>query len=275
MNGLGSRLVNFFETSNAVKDSGVLRPRSIDDFLNSQFSTPEDYLHLIRPICERLSQFGILEPAGKVAGQLPMLGNCYYTSRVGNMEWWMNEEYGVFDNLAFGFPYVRSQLEDSVKPIIVEHGGKEDIGSCFILEDGIHNLYIQKERLIITARHCIEEMSNIHIPGVIWSEHPPASIQVHADESVDLAIIRLQDPTSLANKKGLRMSIGNVLDEVMVMGFPPIPGFDAIQIAEVATIASQLKYTIGQTVASSTSYLDKNRYHLISARIKGAVVVGL
>jgi serine protease Do len=112
-------------------------------------------------------------------------------------------------------------------------------------------------------------MSNIHIPGVIWSEHPPASIQVHSDESVDLAIIRLQDPTSLANKKGLRISIGNVLDEVMVMGFPPIPGFDAIQIAEVATIASQLKYTVGQTVASSTSYLDKNRHHLISARIKG------
>jgi serine protease Do len=276
MNSLASRLVNFFETSNAKKEGGVLQPRSIYDFLDSEFRTPEDHIHTIRPICERLSQLGVLEPAGCVAGMLPSLGACYYSSRVGNTVWWTHEKYGVFDNLAFGFPYIRSQLEGSVKPIIVEHEGKEGeqkIGSCFILEDSSIDIsymsYIQKERLIVTARHCIEGMSKIDIPEVISTEQPPASIQVHSDESVDLAIIRLHDPTSLANEKGLRMSTGNVLDEVMVIGFPPIPGFEAIQIAEVATIASQLKYTVGQTVASPTSYLDKQRYHLISARIKG------
>jgi serine protease Do len=275
MSGLGSRLVNFFEVDNARRseampgESRTIYPWSINDFLNSEFSTSEDHAHLIWPICERLSQLGVLQPAGDVSGQLPIYGSCYYTSRIGNLEWWHHENYGVFDNLIFGFPYIRSQLEDSVKPIIVEHKGDQDIGSCFILEDSIYNSYIQEKRLIITARHCIEEMSNIHIPGVIWSEHPPLSIQVHSDESVDLAIIRLKDPTSLAHEKGLRMSTGNVLDEVMVMGFPPIPGFESIQIAEVATIASQLKFTVGQTVASSTSYLDQQRYHLISARIKG------
>ncbi len=273
MNGLASRLVNFFETSNAKMEGGVLQPRSIYDFSNSAFRVPDDHIHTIRPICERLSQLGILQPAGCVDGMLPNMGACYYSSRVGNTVWWTHEKYGVFDNLAFGFPYVKAQLEGSVKPIIVEHEGAEDIGSCFILEDSnidiSYTSVIQKERLIVTARHCIEGMSKIDIPGVISAEQPPASIQVHSDESVDLAVIRLHEPTSLANERGLRMSTGNVLDEVMVMGFPPIPGFEAIQIAEVATIASQLKYTVGQTVASSTSYLDKQRYHLISARIKG------
>lgn len=272
MNGLASRLVNFFDPRNAKTEGEVLRPRSIYGFVNSDFSIPEDPVHTIRPICERLSQLAILQPAGCVDGMLSIMGACYYSSRVGNTLWWLHEKYGVFDNLAFGFPYIKSQLESSVKPIIVEHEGKQEIGSCFILEDSSIDIssmsYIQKERLIVTARHCIEGMSKIQIPG-IWAEQLPASIQVHSDESVDLAVIRLQDPTSLANEKGLRMSTGNVLDEVMVMGFPPIPGFEAIQIAEVATIASQLKYTVGQTVASPTSYLDKQRYHLISARIKG------
>ena len=68
---------------------------------------------------------------------------------------------------------------------------------------------------------------------------------------------------------------GNVLDDILALGYPPISGFDALQFAETGTISSVIKASVGEIVAEGTSYLDKSDYFLINARVKGGSSGGL
>jgi serine protease Do len=53
------------------------------------------------------------------------------------------------------------------------------------------------------------------------------------------------------------------------MGYPPIKGFDSILVAETAKIAGYLQSTTGKIVGHEESYLDRQAYLLITARVKG------
>jgi serine protease Do len=55
-----------------------------------------------------------------------------------------------------------------------------------------------------------------------------------------------------------------MLEEVLIMGYPPIPGFDGILISERAHIAGYLKSSVGQVLGQSECYLDRQQYLLIS-----------
>ena len=94
-------------------------------------------------------------------------------------------------------------------------------------------------------------------------------IQVSTNRDNDLAILRFATLDVAASAHAFQFGHGDVLDEVLVMGFPPIPGFDAIQLAEAATIASKIKASTGSIAGNAKSYLSKQEYLLITARTKG------
>ncbi|HEY9656266.1 MAG TPA: trypsin-like peptidase domain-containing protein, partial [Crinalium sp.] len=56
---------------------------------------------------------------------------------------------------------------------------------------------------------------------------------------------------------------------VLSMGYPPIPGFENFLVSETGRVAAYLKSTVGQVVTRAESYLDRQDYILISARVKG------
>jgi len=73
----------------------------------------------------------------------------------------------------------------------------------------------------------------------------------------------------LAGLPYFRCSESGPLEEVLCLGFPPIPGFRETLISDVATVNAEIKSSTGRVVTYGTSYLDRQRYFLINARVKG------
>jgi serine protease Do len=151
---------------------------------------------------------------------------------------------------------VRTHFESSVLPLIVEKEGENSIGTAFLIQ----------ANCILTAGHCVKNGTAISIPGIDM-EHLK-TIKVPADENRDLALLIFNgNPTT--HRVSFHLGQASLLDDVMVMGYPPIPGFQPALVAEKATVAGFLHSTTGQVVADANSYLDKQDYLLISARVKG------
>jgi len=60
-----------------------------------------------------------------------------------------------------------------------------------------------------------------------------------------------------------------MLDPVMTLGYPPIPGFPQTLISETSEIAGKQIGTLGHLIGRETAYLDRQAYWVISARVKG------
>jgi serine protease Do len=240
--------------------------RSIGHFVGATPDLLPEEIPELHVICEKLCRQGVLTPGGCDPNKLPMLGASYFSGANANMEWQRHEHYGIFDHIAFGFSFIRERFSKSVFPVVVQTENGEDIGSSFLLEDNVKTWDLINRNVLVTARHCIEN-GRFNIPGFNLVGLSDLEIYCHSNDWIDIAILR-SSSFSENGVRGLRVSSGNVLDEVLVMGYPPIPGFDAIQIAEVATLAAS-KSTLGQIAASDESYLGKQEYHLISARTKG------
>ena len=73
----------------------------------------------------------------------------------------------------------------------------------------------------------------------------------HNREDFDLAIICVDGELSM---NPFRLDAPAVLDDVLVMGFPPIANLPSIQTAETATIGAYQKASTGQVVANTTAY---------------------
>ncbi len=265
---LPTRLVQFFDvhaTVAATERSPVLA-RSIGHFVGANPDLLPEEIPELHIVCEKLCRLGILTPGGCDPRTLPMLGASYFSGTIANIEWQRHKDYGIFDHLAFGFPFIRQRFSKSVFPVVVHTASGEDIGSSFLLEDNVKTWDLVNRNVVVTARHCIEN-GRFSIPGLDLTGASDLEIYFHTQDWIDIAILRSTSFSEIG-ARGLRVSSGKVLDEILVLGYPPIPGFDAIQIAEVATLAAQ-KSTLGQISASEGSYLSKQEYHLISARTKG------
>ena len=85
-----------------------------------------------------------------------------------------------------------------------------------------------------------------------------------------MAIIVTDDEIDIPT---LRFDEAVVLDPVVVMGYPPIPGMFPIQTTETATVGALIphqKSAIGEVVSPSKNYISKLDYFIINARVKGA-----
>ncbi len=176
----------------------------------------------------------------------------------------LNEEiaaYGIFEFLVFGFPLIRNHFEKSVLPLDVTlQGGGHSIGSGFLIDSN----------RFVTAAHCVKGkgIETIQIPGWNPATAKLNSIYIPTDKNIDLAVLTFDaDPFPDAPK--FKMQSFNVLDEVLSMGYPPIPGFENFLVSETGRVAAYLKSTVGQVVTRAESFLDRQDKILISARVKG------
>jgi serine protease Do len=166
--------------------------------------------------------------------------------------------YGVYDFIALGFTAVRERFLDSVFTLyVVTSAGKSDVGTAFLLDD----------RRIVTARHCIEGMREVSIPGWDAEPAPLEALWVLAKGREDIAVLQFaSDP--FPGRPGFQLTDAGVLDEVLTMGYPPIAGFESVQVAERARIAGYLHSSTGAVAAAERSYVG-GACLLITARVKG------
>ena len=183
-------------------------------------------------------------------------------------------KYGRYDFPILGFKYMRHVFQDAVKPVILNQGDgerPESIGSGFIVNANSsfdNNLYF------VTARHCISPNNRVFVPAFIPANKPcrPEKIYVPEKKDIDLAVIRFSFENPLIGREhNFWLGTPSILDKVLTMGYPPIPGFvNAIQVAEVSQISSFLKSTEGRITGTGQHYWGGNEDHfLISARVKG------
>lgn len=255
--GLTTEILNFFRIDKSIvnQERNNLEPFSISDFLkatNKEFSGK--LMKRISIICKKLESEGLIINAGKKGNSL-FLSNCYYCIDFDQKV----AEYGSYDFLVEGFLSIRNTFKESVLPIVVEHSETNiiDIGTGFIIGNN----------LIVTAKHCLKNMNYINIKFNNQTLNIKQVI-IHSNLKQDIALIETSENYFLKNRK-LIFEKGDVLDEILTLGYPPISGFDAVQFSETGTINTRFKTSTGNIVGEDISYLDELEYFLINARVKG------
>ena len=168
--------------------------------------------------------------------------------------------YGAYDFKYRGFVYTRDYFTHSVLQIEAQY---EDLR----LDTG--TAYYIGNNLFVTAAHCVSDVARFNL--LLPDSSPLALMEVWfakgQDRNVfDLAIIRVDGELAIPS---FMLDTPAVLDEVLVMGFPPIANLPSIQTAETATIGAYQKASTGQVVANTTAYRTQMDYFLINARVKG------
>lgn len=172
--------------------------------------------------------------------------------------------YGSYDFEYNGFLSIYDYFKNSVIPIVgVNAKGDQDIGTAYYIGDN----------LFVTAAHCITGLKKFKLS---IKDEPIVLEEVWFADGIDpdiydLAIIKIGGKVDLPP---FMLDESSVLDSVLVMGYPPIPGFHAVLVSEKAAISTELqqlmtKTSTGQVVAVQTSYMSKMEYFIINARVKG------
>ncbi len=264
---LARKLAWFFRREAAITAAGF-QARSLGDFINvfPEFKNtpeerdsgrPEPYLEATR-VCRKLVDRGILISAGFNRNH-PPLSELY----VCNVFDEADLQYGVYDFAAYGFPRILNDLRGAVLPVVVQTAeGDPDIGTAFILQGGA----------VLTARHCIEGMRHVSTNSWFERPHEVTAIVLPESDNLDLALIRLVDDP-FSGRQGFRLGRASILEEVLTMGYPQIPGFNAPLASEPAHIAavqsSEVIPSAGAAVGLENSYLAGHDLLLITARVKG------
>ncbi len=218
--------------------------------------------------CDHHKQWGTpASPLSTIARQLTLQGHLGFRGIRGH-HWPFNEVYFsgwekstdlaylTYDFLAFGFPSIRRHFSHAVVPIFVEdEKGVPDVGTGFLLHDGV----------IVTAAHCVQGKRSLRIRG--WNpQAAPLSRLVVPTDSLDLAVLFFAG-NPLPGVKGFEVREAEILDAVMTMGFPKLPGFRPVLITETTEIAAQT--SIGEVVGRDETYLGGKDLLILSARVKG------
>lgn len=173
-------------------------------------------------------------------------------------------QYGAFDFKFNDFVFTFEKFKESVIPIEgVKSNGDHDIGTAFYIG----------ENMFVTAAHCVTGLEKFKL---LINDSPIRLNEVWLSAKdnpgiYDIAIIVAQAP----NLRPFQLSNPNILDNVLLMGYPPIPGMNPILISEKASISTDLQRLIqktakGQIVSEdATSYMSPMDYFIINARVKG------
>ncbi len=164
-----------------------------------------------------------------------------------------------YNSMVYGFEYIYEMYKDSVVPLVwKKENGDYASGTGFKYLGGI-----------VTAKHCVTDVSNISIKGYTADELADAKIYISDNPGLDIAFIetgRYEEPQLFSDD-------GEILQDVLVMGYPKIPAFTDFLTAEKATISSKASARItptkGAIAAFGTEYLARMEAMLITAKIKG------
>lgn len=248
---LASKIVQFFSGLDFTERNGA---KTLENFFE-KYGLMEcidigDVVHVCKTLCTK----NILVEIGTRGDRF--IEKTYYTRSFSEKSY----EYGVFESLAYGFSWIRENFSHSVLPVIVSNlDGEEDIGSGF---------FVGNVNTFFTARHVVENMNSIQIgKGNLYTVK---NIRVSKNEKLDVACLLVGPSSGNMGIKPFQVTKDvDVLTEVMSMGFPPIPGFEDIQVCDVSHINSEVKVSQGTIVANSKSYLSGLSCLLINARVKG------
>lgn len=163
-----------------------------------------------------------------------------------------------YNSLVYGFEYIYKSYKDIVIPLVWPKGDDFSAGTGFKLFGGI-----------VTARHCIDDPTQLSIKGFTAEELQKSKIYVSSNPALDIAFIDVGKDEGL----GDYTDNGRVMQDVLVMGYPKIPAFTDFLTAEKATISSKAEARITPTKGSIAAYgkniFSKVELMLITAKIRG------
>jgi len=200
-------------------------------------------------IVNKLVSEGLLSPWGTKTGIFQQLqGNSYDQEKMHN---------NCYNFLVYGFAEVVNHFKHAIRVIEIKNNESEEIsvGTGFAL------LHDHKKQYFITAAHCLPKDSEIRIKLFIEPRYGyscPENIYRHIDENVDLAILEFSDKKFLSNKF-FYLEAPNLLDNILVSGYPPIPG----------TTDSVLVSSTGEITAIANTYFHKYDQIYVNANVKG------
>lgn len=211
---------------------------------------------VISAFCKRLNELGILLCL-RNSGSLGYLDNYYFKPL---RSYQSNKKYynRLYSSLVYGLDYVYELYKNIVVPLVWE---KED--GLYAAATGFRFL-----NGIVTAKHCLTDVKNLKIKGFTAAQLQGKPIYVSNNEGVDLAFIETGgDVLSIPYEEG------QVMQQVLVLGYPKIPTFTPFLTSEIATISSKasarLTPTCGSIAATGQQYLTKMGALLITAKIRG------
>lgn len=253
------KIMDYFDIQNS--SVGKIKDKSVLKFCE-QFKDGNALIYqptIINRICKRLCDCGQFECVRSLGG-MGFYDNYLYI--IKDRENFVREKERLkyyYNSMVYGFEYIYRMYNNIVVPLVWDKGnGDYAAGTGFRFLDGI-----------VTARHCVEDVTNLQIRGYKASDLEGKPIYVSDNEYVDLAFIhteRIEEPT-------IYYDTGEVMEEVLVMGYPKIPTFTNFLTAEKAMISSKASARItptrGTIAAYGYEYLTKIDAMLITARIRG------
>ena len=217
-------------------------------------------------ICDKMVA-DVLLMESKTNVMLPWLNEyiCVHEVNSTNPQQFLQDlDYGTYDFKYYGFTMVYEHFKDSVVPITgITPNGKDDLGTAYYIGEG----------RFVTAAHCITGFDRFNVLLHDNTRLPITKITFAKGQDLvqyDSAVIYTDASISYPE---LWLDEPNVLDNVLTMGYPPVPCFDLVKVAETASVGIIIKggqkSVVGQVVAPGNSYMSPLDYFLINARVKG------
>lgn len=246
-------VLDYFRVSNSVREP---KDKSVWDYCqNSRFNPILQQRGPVQPavihrICENLVKKRYLNRL-REGGMLGMNANyIYLPSDVALFLTKQPQFIFKLNCLAYGFRYVYDAYCRFALPIVVKKNGDIHMGTCFKFHNGI-----------LTAKHCVQ-VDEVSIPGYTAAQLRECKVLISEDEKIDMAFIETKESSVLVS------DTAQVLDEVLVMGYPRIPQFFDFCAAERAAISSIP--TRGAVASLANQYITPNagQLMLVTARIR-------
>ena len=255
-------ILDYFSSSNNIVAS---KDRSVSNFSEQyKVSGTNGYSYIYQPlivdrICKKLCECGEMTCIRNDGGAGFNNNYIFFKKDANFFDKNKKKLSYYFNSKVYGFEYIYRTYKNSVIPLVWPKGdGTCAVATGFKFEGGI-----------VTAKHCIEDVNNLQIKGYTAEELKKAKIYISDNEGLDIAFIdlnRFEEPQ-------LFWEDGDVMQEVLVMGYPKIPAFTDFLTAEKATISSmassRITPTVGAIAAYGEVYLAKMEAMLITAKIRG------
>lgn len=242
----------------------------------AQIGKPSISPQVIVKICDILCQQNILS-VNRRAGVLG-LDNSYLYKCIDKDEWKRGRHMRMhyYNSLVYGFTYVYKFYQNKVIPIVsYKTNGEPMMGTAFKFHQGL-----------LTARHCLTDGTQIAIKGYSAEMLNKTIVLTSQNPYLDIAYIHTGEDAQVFR------DTPNVLDDILVMGFPKIPSFLNFCTAEKGCISAMADLRMTPTRGSIAALADeiwtqnKTKLMLITAKIcggnsggpiinKGGCVVGL
>lgn len=220
-------------------ENQVLPLSSFDYYTYLRIQDPsfEGKIFKVRDTLRLMEQTGILTLEGKTRSVL--LGNSYYalkqiTTCQNRNALWLGETFGI------GF------LQYKLEPNVVQITGKNDKGDY-----GTGTGFLITGNAVLTCKHVVEDMTpdpELTINGIQYT------FTSYSCKEKDLAVLIL-DRLVEGDYSFPAFNTASILDDVLVMGYPPIPG------AKDAYMLSQK----GEVNAVVYDYLSKTKSIVLSS----------